>query len=408
MQKVLMRIAARNVIRHWRRSLIAGCSIGFGLAALIFLDALFSGMRLSMIEIATGSLVGHAEIVRTGYDKNQDVTVTIQRPEELMRRLADDPRVEAFTPRLSGSGVMAGAGGSASVSLMGIDPVRELAFSNLGRWVHTGVPSKASGEIVVGEALARQLHLGLGDRVVIGSGRADNGELSQEAYHVVGLMKSGLDSLDEHAVIMVLPDAQKLLALPDQVHKVSVKFRSEARVWDRLDPWWSDYGRDALTALSWRDILPQLEGAFAFLNQATFLIVAALVCVACLSILNVLFMSLYERMPEFGVLRAVGTTPAQLGSLIVWESIVLATLSAVIGMLLGLLLTLAGQRLGIPYQGVEFAGMNLAERLRPALHLLPYFSYSAIVLLCCAVAAFIPARTAMRILPIQAIRNHGN
>lgn len=408
MQAVLRRIALRNIARHWRRSLIAGCSIGVGLAALIVLDALFAGMRLSMIEIATGSLVGHAEIVATGYDKTQDVSLAISQPQVLMKRLESDRRVAAFTPRLSGSGVMATTGGSTNVSLLGIDPERETHFSSMQKWVIAGQLSHQPGDAVIGVAMATRLGVGLGDRVVVGTGRADTGELSQEAFRVAGVLKSGLDSLDQHAVVITLQDAQRLLALDNRVHKISVKFSDEGMTWDRANPWWREYGKDGLVALSWRDILPQLEGAFAFLDQATFLIVVALVCVAGLSIVNVLFMSLYERMSEFGVLRALGTTPAQLGALIVWESLGLAMLSVAVGLLLGAALTLLGQHVGIPYRGVEFAGINLQERLHPAMRLLPYIEYSAVVILCCAIAAFVPARTAMRISPIEAIRSHGN
>jgi ABC-type lipoprotein release transport system permease subunit len=407
MQAVLMRMALRNVLRQWRRSLITACTIGVGLAALIFLDALFAGMRLSIIGIATGSLVGHAEIAFPGYDKAQEMTKTLHQPSELMQRLAMDSRVAAFTPRLFGSGVLASADGSANVSLLGVDPRREPAFSGMDRWVRGGRFDLDRGNIVVGAAMADRMHLKPGGRVVIGVGRADTGELSQEAFHITGLLRSGLDSLDEQAVIMALADAQELFALPGQVHKVSVKLQSESIAWNRADPWWSEYSKGDMVAINWREVMPQLEGAFAFLDSATALIVFALVCVAGLSIVNVLFISLYERLPEFGVMRALGTTPGQMGILIVWESAALAGLSSAIGMLLGAALTLVARQIGIPYQGVEFAGINLEETLRPAFMFMPYLRYSGIVFLCCACAAFIPARVAMRILPIRAIQQHG-
>ena len=74
---ILIKLAWRNLFRNTRRTFIAGTAIGIGLAALIFVDALWIGMEENMIRIATSSFLGDGQIHQEDFRQTQEVERTI-------------------------------------------------------------------------------------------------------------------------------------------------------------------------------------------------------------------------------------------------------------------------------------------------------------------------------------------
>ena len=71
------------------------------------------------------------------------------------------------------------------------------------------------------------------------------------------------------------------------------------------------------------------------LNLVYVLLVMALV-IALFGIANTLALSVFERTREIGLLRAVGMSRKQVRSTVRWESVLIALLGTVLGMVIGL------------------------------------------------------------------------
>ncbi|UCC45585.1 MAG: FtsX-like permease family protein, partial [Candidatus Zixiibacteriota bacterium] len=123
-----------------------------------------------------------------------------------------------------------------------------------------------------------------------------------------------------------------------------------------------------------------------------------------LVIVNSLFMSLYERMFEFGVLRAVGTRPSAMGGLIVLEAGALATVAIILGMILGLALVGTIAHTGIDYGGIEYEGVTFRKLLYPVLHASQFVVYPVAAFLFTLVISLYPATFAARLTPAKAMR----
>jgi len=121
-------------------------------------------------------------------------------------------------------------------------------------------------------------------------------------------------------------------------------------------------------------------------------------------IINTLFMSLYERMFEFGVLRAVGTRPSGVRRLIVFEAGALALLSIAMGTVLGFGLTFAMSKIGIDYRGIEFAGTTFYDLLYPVLHVQQFLIYPLAVFIFTLLVGLYPARVAGKMRVADALR----
>ena len=130
-----------------------------------------------------------------------------------------------------------------------------------------------------------------------------------------------------------------MLAIGGGVHEIALKFTSLAYAQDSELPFWDAYSRHGNEALSWTEILPQLEAILKMSQINKYIMGIILFGVVVFGIVNTLFMSLYERMFEFGVLRAVGTRPFRMAQVVLFEAGALAIVSIGLGAALGCLVT---------------------------------------------------------------------
>jgi len=137
---------------------------------------------------------------------------------------------------------------------------------------------------------------------------------------------------------------------------------------------------------------------------STYITGAILFGVVAFGIINTLFMSLHERMFEFGVLRAVGTRPFRMALLILFEACFLAVLSIALGAILGFISTYITTKTGIDYRGIEMMGVTMRELLYPVLNLKQFIYYPFWVFVFTAFTGIYPAIHAARMLPAEAMR----
>jgi putative ABC transport system permease protein len=137
------------------------------------------------------------------------------------------------------------------------------------------------------------------------------------------------------------------------------------------------------------------EKQAGFVDQLLGLITALLllsILIAVFGIVNTLGLSIYERTRELGLLRAVGMKRTQVKRMIRWESVIITTFGAALGLVIGVAFGWALQR-GLEPQGItEFA--------IPWPQLLVYLVIGALV---GVVAAIWPARRAARLNVLEAI-----
>ena len=131
---------------------------------------------------------------------------------------------------------------------------------------------------------------------------------------------------------------------------------------------------------------------------------AILFGVVIFGIINTLFMSLYERMFEFGVLRAVGTRPFGMARVILFEAGALAIVSIGLGAILGFLLTALLAHTGIDYTGIEMMGVTMQEFIRPVMTVEQFIIYPIWVFVFTIIAGLYPARYVAKMLPVDAMR----
>ena len=102
--------------------------------------------------------------------------------------------------------------------------------------------------------------------------------------------------------------------------------------------------------LTWNEANPSTAQMMGMQDVGAMILLSIVLSVAALGVLNTMLMSVFERVREFGVLRALGLGPGRLMSLVVLESLLLAAVASGMGLVMG-----AGLDLYLVEYGIDFS-----------------------------------------------------
>ncbi len=404
---LLLKLAFRNALRNKRRTFLAGVAIGVGLAGLIFVDALIISMEESMIRSATDTYLGQGRICKDGFMDTLNIEKTIDSGPEIIADLEKETIIKEYAPRTMTTAMVTSPANATSVLLIGVDPDKEKNISALSRAVNNGeyLETGDKDKILIGTELADTLMVEMGDLLVITVAQAKTGELAQAMYRVGGIFSFGMREMDGGMAFIKIDEAQSLLGMGDGIHEIAFNFTDLKMADDKEGPFWDKYKRGGNLVQSWREVLPELDAAQQMTGFMVGIMAIILFGVVSLGILNTLFMSLYERMFEFGVLRAVGTRPVRMAVMILFEAGVLAVISIIIGTIIGFGVSFFTASSGIiDYSGIEFAGVTFREPLRPVITIYQYIAYPAALFVFTLLVGLYPAVYAAKLNPVEAMR----
>lgn len=401
----LLKMGWRNILRNKRRTLLTASVIALGLASLILIDAVIQGMVRNMVATATDTFLGQAQVHAEGFRAQLKVEQTLHDLPGVEAALRADPTVGAFTERIEVMGMVSSATDAESVGVFGVDPTGEAKLSRIAQAVTKGENLKdpAGNGILLGEKLAKTLGVGVGDKVVVTCARAHSGELEQEMFRVTGIFSFNSAGMDRDLAFIGLAKAQILAGLPGEVHEIAFRFEKGDGSEGSHKALYQSLSQGGNEALDWSRLMPDMKSAMDLSGFSSAILAVLLAGLAGLAILNTLFMGIYERLFEFGVLRALGTRPAQLALLILCESAAMGLVSVLLGTGLGLAVTAILNGTGINYSGIEFAGVTFQKAIHPEVRSLQYTLFPLGVWVFTVLIALYPAVHAARIVPAKAL-----
>jgi ABC-type lipoprotein release transport system permease subunit len=403
-----IKLAWRNMFRNKRRTIIASIAIGIGLAALIFSAAVMRGMVSNMIKAATASFLGEAQIHGEGFRETTEVEKTINNLDQVTESLKKEDIVEAFTLRTISMGMLSSPANVNAVMVVGIKPETEKYLSKIDDAIGKGSGDFFKGdnprEIVIGSKLAEILEVALGDRVVLTVAQAKTGDLSQEMFRISGIYCFDIKEMDTGMAFIRMEKAQAMLGIGNRVHQIALKFKDIETASLKEIPFWEKYSIDGNEAVSWITLLPQMKAVLDMTGITIGMMVIIMGAVVVFGIINTLFMSLYERMFEFAVMRAVGTRPSGMRKLVILEAGALGVISIILGLILGVAVNLIFTKTGIDYRGIEFAGATIHEILYPEMHVTDLIFFPIGVLVFTLMVGIYPAWVAGRMKIADALR----
>ena len=404
----LLKIAVRNLTRYSRRTLLTASLIALGVMAVVVFGAVAGGFTRMMIGQMTGSMLGDLQIHRAGYVasiENLPLTLNLT-PEEAATvedRLRGTPAVMTWSPRLKFGAVFSNYAETTNIRLNGVYPDREFATVPLLRSrVTQGTRDIRKGEMLVPELLATGLTLDVGDTIVVIATNRD-GSVNAAQLRVGGVIE-GISGPGGRDGYLHMNDAAALLRLEaPEVSEIAIKLRE----FDTLDTTARALrqtlgGREAdLEVHTWEALSPFYNIAL-MIEVLTASVRIGLIAIVLLSIMNVMLMSVYERVREIGTMAAMGTAPGRILAMFVLEGLTLGVAGAAVGSVLSAVAILALRASHVTFDFGRQTGLVL----EPALSPFEMVAVSGVVVAVAVAASVQPAFKAARMQPVAALK-HG-
>jgi ABC-type lipoprotein release transport system permease subunit len=401
----LLAIAVRNLGRYWHRSLITTLAMAFAGFIMILFASLMQGMVETSERNAVAMNLGEIQIHAEGYRDDPDLYKRIEHADKLINEL-HEAGFKA-TPRLYAYGLAAAGTASAGVQLRGVDLDLQPTVTLINRHVLEGkwLSHHDGHDIVIGRKLARTLGVHPGDEVVF-LGQAADGSIANDLYTVRGILKSVGEQIDRAAVYMSSDAFRTLMRMPDGAHEIAVMRPNREMGLDTATDRVAAIA-DGYETLNWRQLMPTIASLLDVMdNQIIVMILITYIAVASV-ILNAILMSVFERIHEFGIMKAIGVMPWQVASLIYIETLLQVVVAC--------LLALAGGWAAGNYY--EAHGIDLSKLADSAsfggiafdpvwhAHVTPYVLTTPLLMLIgvAILAVIYPATKAAMIQPIKAI-----
>jgi len=282
------------------------------------------------------------------------------------------------SPSLSGAVTLRLGGRDEPLAIVGIEPGLEARVSSISdklRAGHLDDLERVQGGVILGEELAQRLGRGMGDIV---PATAANG--TTRSLRIVALVKKGNSQLGSSSGYMLLREAQSLLGRPFIINRIGVKLS---------DP----YAAETVAA--------GLEARYRYKaltrNVIMYTVVSAILLVASFGIYTAVSNSVADKRRDIAILRSMGFSQGDLQMVFVLEGMALAVIGILLGWALGFgLMTILGS-LEFPIGG-EIQHMPLDRSPRQ------YAIAAAASLAAGVLAAWLPARKASRVDPVDILR----
>jgi putative ABC transport system permease protein len=418
----ILKMAARNLARFGRRTLLTSTLITLGIVSVLIFVAVAGSFKAMMIGQFTDAVLGHLEVHRRGYVASIDnlpLNLNMQPAmiEKVEQVLKGSPEIEAWSERVKLGAMFSNFTETTSIRINGIDPAREVATTPLlpGRIIEGSKTGAllSPGEILIPALLARGMKVKTGDTVVLVATNRE-GSVNGKTFTVRAVLESVTGPSGRDGYIRI-EDARGLLRMAQpEVSEIAVRLRNPAQL-DRVYAQLSQEltgaapgpksggmagkgGGSGLEVHTWASLSP-FSNIANMIDLLTIFIKIMLVSIVLISVMNVMIMAVYERVREIGTISAIGTPPGRILSLFLTE---------------GLLLGLGGTALGIAISLAAIYALNVWKLtfdfgqqqglvLSPAIGAKDVAIIAGMVVLMALLASLQPAWKASRMDPVRAL-----
>jgi putative ABC transport system permease protein len=407
----LIKIAIRNLTRYRRRSLLTASLIAIGVIAVVVFEAASGAFTGLMIGQMTDAMLGHLQVHRRGYVASIDnlpltMMLTPADVAVVERTLRAQPGVESYSRRLKFGAMFSNYTETTALRLNGVYPEDELrTLPLLASRIKQGTATLQKGQIIVPDLLANGMGVKIGDTIVVIATNRD-GSVNAAQLVVSGVLANVTGPSGRDGYVHI-DDATTLLRMDaPEISEIAVRLKD----FDQLD----QVTGAVRTALQQAKVAGQVgetevhtwEALSPFYNVAVLINILALsatlglIAIVLVSVMNVMLMSVYERVKEIGTIAAMGTMPHTILSMFVIEGLSLGVLGILIGDAVAAAAILLISAIGPTFNFGRETGLVLS----PHVDLGQMLVLSTVVLVVAVIGTVQPAFKASRMEPVEALR----
>lgn len=401
-----LKLAARFLLAGKTQTALIFVGIAIGVAVLVFLTFLISGLGEDIIDRTIGN-APHITVTREDRpletavrdlngrpvfteDVSRTTRETIDEWQYIVRGLENDPRIGPVVAVADGPGFIIRGDLEEAVAIRGMDLETADGIYDISARVVEGSPYLVAGTILIGVDLADKIKARPGDAVQLRLMGED-----PESYLVGGIFDLGVQTLNQRWVLMNRERAAFLLGFENGVNVIEAQvnevFRSQyiAAEWKRLLP--------RFKIDSWEEANRQLLVGLRSQASSSYTIQFFVLLAVTLAVSSVLAISAIQRAKQIGILKAMGIRTKRIGRVFLMQGAVLGFTGSLLGSVLGV---------GLLYLFVSVSRTADGDPIVPVT--LTVAGLAAIVFITTAagtLAAYFPARHSAKLDPIEVIRN---
>jgi len=395
-------VAIRFMREGLMQTLLIISGVALGVSVIVFISALISGLQSNLFRRtldyqAQIVIIPPREVARAL--RRADDQATLVQPRAQRLRSVDEwqkvrktvealPGVLVVAPVVAGAGFVVRGDANKSVSVTGIEPQSYLRLIALKDKIVAGKADLTSADIIVGIELAKDLGIGIGDKLMLQTVSGANATLI-----VCGIFDFGNKGVNQRSVYVALRTAQSLLDLVGGATSLELNVTDPFAAETMAQAIQSQTG---LEADSWIATNAVFFSALAAQSMSNTVIRFFVGLTAALGIASVLVVSVVQKSKEIGILRATGTSRWQILRVFLLQGGLMGLIGSVLGSAAGWAFLIAWRGIarnadGTPLFAIEFDPM--------------LFAYAAVgATLVGTLAAVFPAQQAAKLDPAVAIR----
>lgn len=404
----IISLASRNVYRSGHRSIVTIGAMAFACAMMIVFATLMEGFVAGSERNIVSMNVGDIQIHQQGYRDDPDIYNSINDSSTIVSRI----RKLGFnaSERQFAFGLLASDQSSAGVQLRGIDLNFEHTVTQIDQHLMTGAWLDLTDQhgVVIGKKLARLLDVSLDDELIF-VGQTADGYMANDAFHVRGILKTVSANIDNAGVFMSSEMLRELIALSEDAHEIVVMRTDRTSDLAIATEQLATLATDQLEVMNWQQLMPVISRFIETAQIQTFIMLLFTYIAVASVVLNAMLMSVFERINEFGIMKAIGVRPWQIVHLVYAETMIHTMLASVIGLIAGGAISWYLQLNGIDMssiaEGISFAGIALDPIWYAQLSADSLLIPVVFLFVIAAIAVIYPAAKVALIRPLAAIHH---
>ncbi len=408
--KIFLLICWRNLWRHRRRSLIVISSVAIGIFAMMLSMGILNGVYYQAIDNNISIALGHVSIQAKGFRDSMTLRNSFVPDDVLTRALAaQGSAVTGYAPRLKMQGMLNSSESSKGVIIVGVDPAREKSVSNIRTYISgpgsgTFLPDAESNQICISRDVAEKLDVVPGDSVVV-MVQDKNDEMVGVGMTVSGLFQTPVDPVNQFTAFVGIKRLQDMTGAGNSISEINIALKDRERADATKAAIVRAVHNPSLAVLTWKEMAPYLVSSIMVVDAMMYVSFGIIFITIVFSIANTLIMAIMERFHEIGVMKAIGTKPSWIFSMILFESVNLGVIGLGAGIVLSWIvigiLSKVGINFSFHFEAVRAFGSGAV--IYPIIRWSDVAAGAVIVMLTTVAAALYPARKGARIEPLEAI-----
>ncbi|KAA3650441.1 MAG: ABC transporter permease [Proteobacteria bacterium] len=400
-----LKLAARNLLRHRRRSLFALGTVGGGVVAFLLAGGFIQWIFIDMRESTIHSQLGHIQLVRPGFlsgGQADPYRYLIEHAPIDSATASGTPAIETLAPRLTFGGLL--SKGDATVSFIGegIDPALEAPISR-AITVRQGkdLTDSPPNSVLLGEGLAASIGAAPGDTVVL-LGTTASGGVNAVECQVAGIFGTITKAYDDVVLRAPIDVARSLMRVEGATSWV-VLLDDTAHTDATVTQLRATLPAGQFDVVPWSDLADFYNKTVELFTRQVGVVRLLIALIVVLSISNTLTMSVLERTSEIGTAMAIGVKRRGILQQFIAEGLLIGVIGGVGGIALGLLLGQIISAVGIPMPPPP----GMAHGFTGQIAITPTLALDALVLAISTtlLASVFPAWKASRMIIVDALRH---